>query len=83
MARSVSVSTQVPPHSVRSPQSLLHVPAAHSSPAAHVVPQPSQLAGSELVSVQTPSQATPPDGHPQLPSTQDSPATQALAQAPQ
>jgi hypothetical protein len=53
----VFVSTHEPPHAVvPARQSTSHTPARHDSPARHALPHTLQLAGSDVVSVQTPLQ---------------------------
>jgi hypothetical protein len=53
---SLVLSTQDAPHVVWVPQSVVHLPAWQTLPAAHTVPQPPQWFSSELSSTHWPEQ---------------------------
>jgi hypothetical protein len=61
----------------------LQVPALHTSPAAHCVPQAPQLNGSPAVLTHELPQRIVPCGHWHAPATQDAVSAHATPQAPQ
>ena len=61
---SLSVSTQLPPQSVRPGSQVdTHVPDEHTSSASHALPHDPQSDVLEVVSMHAPSQSVSPPGH--------------------
>lgn len=79
----VSVSTQAPAHSVRSPQPALQTPVRHTKPGSHGRSQPPQCVPSAFTSTQASPQCMASLGHAQLPASQAMPAGHGESQPPQ